>query len=108
MRNVLWYLGFLSLLSVLSFKGNWYLLGFLGFLPYFLTYWAKDERVDLNVGKAARNAFLYTVALGAVSVSYISLTGDEEAFRWAFTLLFSGCILLCVLSFFYYDLRGDN
>jgi hypothetical protein len=106
MKNVLWYLGFLSFLSILYFvNGNWGFLCFLGFLPYFAAYWAKDERVDINVGRASRNAFLYTVAAGAFGIVYICVTGDE-AFRWAFALLFTGCIVICVLSFLYYDIRG--
>lgn len=107
MKNPIWYLGFLSLLSLLySVKGTWTYLCFLGFIPFFLTYWAKDERVDVNVGRASRNAFIYVVASGAVSIVYSSLTGDVTALRWAFALLFSGCIIICVLSFLYYDLRG--
>ena len=105
MRNALWYLGFLSLFALLYFvRGNWLFFSFLGFLPYFVTYWAKDERVDANIGRASRNAFLYTVAAGAFSIVYISLTGLYAL--EAFTLLFAGCIITCVLSFIYSDLRG--
>lgn len=74
-----------------------------------MTYWAKDERVEINVGRASRNAFLYVVTSGAASIVYNSLTEDIAAFRWAFALVFSGCIIICVLSFFYYDLGiGEN
>lgn len=105
MKNALWYLGFLSFLSLLYFvHKNWVFFSFLGFLPYFATYWAKDERVESNVGRSSRNAFLYVVASGALSIVYISLTGDVHAFAWAFTLLFAGSVIVCVLSFIYYDL----
>ncbi|KYK37467.1 MAG: DUF3796 domain-containing protein [Theionarchaea archaeon] len=105
MKNAIWYLGFLSLLSLLYFaRGTWTYLCFLGFLPYFVAYWAKDERVEINVGRASRNAFLYVVASGAASIVYVSLTKDIAAFAWAFALVFSGCIIICVLSFLYYDL----
>ena len=105
MKNVLWYLGFLSLLSLLYFvNGNWLFFSFLGFLPYFVAYWAKDERVDVNVGRASKNAFLYIIIAGAFSIVYISLTGLHAL--EAYALLFAGSIITCVLSFVYYDLRG--
>ncbi len=106
MKNVLWYLGFLSFLSVLYFvTGKWTFLSFLGFLPYFVAYWAKDERVEVNVGRASRNAFLYTVASGTLGIIYVSITGDVTALSLAFILLFAGAMIICVLSFLYYDLR---
>jgi hypothetical protein len=108
MKNALWCLGFLSLLSLLYFvDGGWTHLCFLGFVPYFATYWAKDERFELNVGRAAGNAFLYAVFSGAVSIVYISLTG-KTVYNWAFAFvaLWAGCIIVCVLSFYYYDLTG--
>lgn len=107
MRNVLWYLGFLSFLGMLYFvNGKWTFLCFLGFLPYFVTFWAQDERIEINVGRASRNAFLYTVVSGAAGIVYISMIGDIEAFCWTFALLFTGAIIICVFSFLYYDLGG--
>lgn len=107
MKNVLWYLGFLSFLSILYFvNGNWRYLCFLGFFPYFVTYWAKDERVELNVGRASRNAFFYTVASGTASIVYISMTQNTAFFKWAFVILFAGGVIICAFSFVYYDFTG--
>ena len=107
MKNVLWYLGFLSAMSLLYFvDGDGGFLCFLGFVPYFATYWTKDERVELNIGRAARNAVLWVIFSGAVSIVYFMFTGDKEAFRWAFVALWAGSLSICLLSFFYYDAIG--
>jgi hypothetical protein len=107
MKNVLWYLGFLSALAALHFvSGNAGFLGFLGFLPYFATYNADDERFEANLGRASRNAFAYTIAIGAALTAYIALMKAHELFAMAFTVLFSGCLIVCVFSFIYYDKTG--
>jgi len=87
MKNALWYLGFLSLLSLLYFlSGEIAYLGFLGFLAYFSLYKENDERLQKNIGNATRNA---------------------NFFAEAFTLLFSGSIIICILSYFFYNSREE-
>jgi hypothetical protein len=103
MKNALWYLGFLSLLSVLYFvEGKTAFLWSLGFLPYFSLYRETDEMLEIYVGKATRNAFMYTMFAGAASLAYIYLTGSTELFGAAFAVLFGGSLLVCILSLFYY------
>jgi len=107
MKNVLWYLGFLSLLSLLYFvEGKTAFLLFLSFIPYFATYNANDERIEANTGRATRNAFAYTIFFGVATIVYIYLTHSTELFAPAFVVLFGGCLLVCILSLLYYDKTG--
>ncbi|MCP3682863.1 MAG: DUF3796 domain-containing protein [bacterium] len=104
MKNILWYLGFLSLLSLLYFvEGKIGFLGFLGFVPYFATYKITDERLEINLGKATKNAFAYTIFFGVATVVYIYITHSIELFAPAFVVLFGGCLIVCLFSLFYYD-----
>jgi len=108
MKNALWYLGFLSLLSLLYFvEGKTAFLWSLGFLSYFSLYRENDEMLEMLVGKATRNAFMYTMFSGVVLLAYIYLTGDTELFGAALAVLFGGSLLLCILSMlYYYQVRG--
>ncbi|MBN2066785.1 MAG: DUF3796 domain-containing protein [Candidatus Thermoplasmatota archaeon] len=108
MRHPLWYLGFLSLPSLLYvIRGDPGFLLFLSFLMFFFTYWTKtDERVAVNIGRASRNAFLYTMIIGAASIIYVNLVQDSAWYQWMFALVITGALSICVLSFMYYDSTG--
>ena len=107
MKNTLWYLGFLSVVSLLFFvEGKTAFLWFLSFLPYFATYNINDERLDVNLGRATRNAFAYTIIFGACTIVYVYLTQSTELFAPAFVVLFGGALLVCILSLFLYDRTG--
>ncbi|NQE06508.1 hypothetical protein C5S32_11620 [ANME-1 cluster archaeon GoMg1] len=107
MKNVLWYFGFLSLLSLLYFvEGKTAFLLFLSFIPYLATYNANDERIEANTGRATRNAFAYTVFFGVATIVYVYLSHSTELFAPAFVALFGGCLLVCILSLLYYDKTG--
>ena len=104
MKNILWYLGFLSLASLLYFvEGKTAFLWFLAFIPYFATYKISDERLEINLGRATRNAFVYTIFFGVATIAYIYLTRRIELFAPAFVILFGGCLIVCLFSLFYYD-----
>jgi len=107
-RSSLWYLGFLSLLSLLSIgTGNMGYLGFLGFLPYFAIYRFGDERIEQNIGKAARNAFLFSIFFASAELVYIRLMGlGDSAFVTAFVWLFTGIITVCISSLVFYEALG--
>jgi len=108
MKNTLWYMGFLSLMSLMYFAdGNTAFLAFIGFLPYFSTYKVNDERLEKNLGKATRKAFAYIIVFGILTILYISLTKSIELFAPAFIILFGGSLLVCLVSLFYYDKKGD-
>lgn len=107
MKNALWYLGFLSVLSLLYFV-EWKagFLGFLGFLPYFSVYKVSDERLEINLGRATRNAFMYVMLFGSGTITYGYVTQNREILLPAFALLFGGSLIICILSLFYYSRTG--
>ena len=109
MKNILWYLGFLSAVSLLYFvEGKTAFLLFLSFIPYFATYNISDERLEIIVGRATRNAFMYTIFFGIATIVYIYLThSSTELFAPAFVFLFGGSLIVCLLSVFYYDKVGN-
>ncbi|MFH1641971.1 MAG: DUF3796 domain-containing protein [Nanoarchaeota archaeon] len=105
-KNTLWYMGFLSVLSLLYFiEGKTAFLWFLSFIPYFATYKISDERLETNLGKAARNAFVFTIFFGIAAIVYIYLKQNTELFAPAFVILLGGNLITCLLSLFYYDKR---
>lgn len=108
MKNILWYLGFLSLTSVLYIvEGKMVFLWFLSFIPYFSIYNLSDERLDMIVGRATRNAFIYSIFFGVGSFVFIYLThSGTELFAPAFIFLLGGCLMVCLFSVFYYDKAG--
>lgn len=107
MKNMLWYLGFLSVLSVLFLaEGKVGLLGFLGFISYFSIYNMSDERIEINIGRATRNAFMFTTFFGSGVFAYGYITKNLEILLPAFVLLFGGSLIICLLSLFYYDKVG--
>jgi len=107
MKNMFWYLGFLSVLSLLFFvEGKAGFLGFLGFISYFSVYKLDDERIERNIGRATRNAFMYTIFFGSGTLAFGYLTKDLEILLPAFVVLFGGALIICLLSLFYYDRTG--
>ncbi|MBU6998189.1 MAG: DUF3796 domain-containing protein [Theionarchaea archaeon] len=109
MKNAMWYLGFLSLLSLLFLvEGKPAFLCSLGFLSYFSLYRENDEMLEMFVGKAARNAFMYTMFSGAAFLAYIYLTGNTGLLGAALALLYGGSLLVCILSLFYYIRMGNR
>jgi len=108
MKNILWYLGFLSLVSLLYFvEGKTAFLWFLCFIPYFAMYNVSDEMLELFIGKATTNAVVYTIFLGIATSVYLYLTCSTELFSAAFVALLGGSLLVCILSLFYYTQSRD-
>jgi hypothetical protein len=109
MKNALWYLGFLSPLSLLYFfTGEVGFLGFAVFALYFTIYKENDERLEINAGLATRNAFLYAALVGAISLFYINISQDKSFFPIVFVLMFSGSIVVSVLSYGYYNSKEEK
>ncbi len=107
MKCTFWYLGFLSLLSLLFFAEDKVgFLGFLGFISFFSVYKISDEMLEVNIGRASRNAFLFAMFFGSASLAYLYLTNGLEFLQIAFVLLFGGTLLVCLLSLFYYQKVG--
>jgi hypothetical protein len=107
-RNLIGYLGFLGFLGLLGLiADNPGFLGFFGFFGFLSSMWGRgsDERVDQNVNRACRNAFIFTMVASALTFSYIAILKAAEAFQLAMSVavLFAGGLSIFVVSFVYYD-----
>jgi hypothetical protein len=104
------YLGLLGFLGLLGlFTGNYGLYGFFGFFGFFSPLGGRgsDERVERNVNRACRNAFVFDLGVSALFIVYIATSRVIEAFAPAFAIIFAGSLILFTASFIYYDRRGD-
>jgi len=106
-HNVLGYLTFLSALALLGpVTWNYYILGFLGFMPILLGR-DVDERFDVNVNKACRNAFVYFVATNSLFSVYMAITRDLSIVPLMLVAEFLGSMTLFTASQIYYDRKGE-
>lgn len=105
MVGYLGFLGFLGLLALVT--DNLGFFGFFGFFGFWSSMWGRgsDERIDQNVNRACRNAFVFTMAASALLFSYMVILRAAEAFQLALSVaaLFAGSLIIFVASFVYYD-----
>jgi hypothetical protein len=111
-RSLVGYLGFLGFLGLLGLiTDNPGFFGFFGFFGFWSSMWGRgsDERVDQNVNRACRNAFVFTMAASALLFSYIAILRTGEAFQFAVAIsaLFAGSLTIFVASFVYYNRFSD-
>jgi len=109
-KNKMGYLGLLGFLGLLGLvTGNPGFYGFFGFFGFMSALWGRgtDERVDRNVNRACRNAFVFIMGASTFFITYIAALRAVEAFPLAFSVLFAGSMILFVASFIYYNERGD-
>ena len=109
-KNLVGYLGLLGPLGLLGLvTGNTGFYGFFGFFGFLSALWGRgtDERVDRNINRACRNAFIFVVAASALSITYIAALRTLDLFPLAFSVLFAGAVALFVASFIYFDQSGD-
>jgi len=98
----LWLLGFLGLLGLVTSNEGFY--GFFGFFGFFgLGLMASDERLQANINKSARNAFLSSIILFVASVIFSVLTSNRSIFIYAFTVNFALMMIVFVVSLRIYD-----
>jgi hypothetical protein len=107
-RNLIGYLGFLGFLGLLGLiSDNPGFFGLFGFFGFWSSMWGRgsDERVDQNVNRACRNAFVFTMAASALLFSYLAILHTAEAFQLTVSVavLFAGSLTIFVASFVYYD-----
>ncbi len=93
-------LGFLGLLGLITQNS-----GFYGFFGAFGGR-GSDERVEKNIDRACRNAFIFTTITSALSLAYIATLKAVEIWPLALSLPFIA-IVLFALFYIYYDRRGD-
>jgi len=109
-RNSVSYLGLLGFVGLLGLAtGNYGFYGFFGFFGLLSALRGKgtDERVDRNVKRSCRNAFVFTMVASTFFIAYMAAFHVLDLFPAAFSVLFAGNIVLFVASFIYYDMRGD-
>jgi hypothetical protein len=104
------YLGFLGLLGLLGiFTESKGFIGFLGFFSFFAhSKVVHDERLDANINRAARNAFVASIVFFAIGMVAAVLLGDESLFRYAFPVNFVLIITTFVFSFQYYERKAKD
>lgn len=103
-------LGFLALLGFLGpITGNQGFYGFFGFVGFLIAFGGtgSDERIESNINRACRNSFFLITITMSFSLVYIVSLGAIGAFPIAFAILFVGSMVTFVLSYLYYDRRGD-
>jgi len=107
-RSWLKYLAFLGMLGLLGiFTTNKGYLGFFGFFGFFgLGSIPKDERLENNINKASRNAFLTAIVVFVLSILYSLFTPDLSLFIYAFIVNFALQLVVFVISLRIYDRKG--
>jgi len=102
-KNKIGYLGvpgFLGLLGLITQNSGFY--GFFGFFGGR----GSDERVEKNINRACRNAFIFITITSALSLAYIAAFKAVEIWPLALSLPFIA-IIVFALFYIYYDRRGD-
>jgi len=98
----LWLLGFLGMLGLVTSNKGFY--GFFGFFGFFgLGLMASDERLEANINKSARNAFLSSIVFFVASLIFSVLTSDRSVFMYAFIVNFALIMIVFVVSLRVYD-----
>jgi len=77
------FLGFLGLLGILT--SNLGFLGFLGFFSFFsFRKIINDERLERNVNRSGRNAFILSIPVFVISTVLAALMKDISIYIYAF------------------------
>ena len=101
----LWFLGFLGLLGLVTKNAGYYgFFGFFGFLG--LSFIKNDERLEANINRAARNAFLTAIIVFIAVLIYSAFASDLSIFFTAFMVSFALQVIVFVVSFRIYDRIG--
>jgi hypothetical protein len=108
MISKLKYLGFLGFLGLLGLTGH---LAFYGFFNFF-AFWAlsrqkKDELLVSNASRAGLNAFKVSLLAICLVMLVLAVFRTLEAAILAIALMFTAQLLTFVISFNYYEKRGN-
>ncbi|VVB88007.1 Uncharacterised protein [uncultured archaeon] len=109
-RNNIGYLGLIGFLGLLGLvTGNTGFYGFFGAFGFFGAVGGRgrDERVERNINRACRNAFVLSVVASSISLAYAGAFKAVENYPLLLALPFVGSMLLFALSYTYYDRKGD-
>jgi len=98
----LWLLGLLGMLGLVTSNEGFY--GFFGFFGFFgLGSLVNDERLEANINKSARNAFIASILFFVAAVIISSLTANRSIFLYAFIVNFAFIMIVFVVSLRIYD-----
>ena len=98
----LWILGLLGLLGLFTSNKGFY--GFFGFFGFISLYTLRsDERLESNINKSARNAFLAGILIFILAMVVTAFTADISLFKYAFILSFALQIFVFIVSLKIYD-----
>lgn len=99
------YLGFLGMLGVLGiFTDNIGFYGFFGFFGFF--FYGRvinDERLETNVNKSARNAFIVALPVFVIATVIAGILKDLMVYSYAFIALFILQLLTFSFSLKFYE-----
>ena len=108
MKRRLRYLGFLGFLGLLGLTGN---LAFYGLFNFF-GFWAlskqkRDELLISNAEKAGLNAFKVSLVALSLAIAILSVFKTLEAAMISIAGVFTVQLLTFIISFNYYEKRGN-
>jgi hypothetical protein len=103
-RNNLGYLGFLGLTGLLGFANFW-LFSFFSFFMLFV-FLKGDERIDRNIGRASKDAFVFDTIVATLSIAYVASSKTFDAMP-LFAALLSQGLTIFSLSYRHYSEKGD-
>lgn len=109
-RNNIGYLGFLGLLGLLGLvTGNSGFYGFFGAFGFFgaLGGRGSDERVERNINRACRDAFVFATAALSIALAYAGVFKAVENYPALLAVPFAGSMLLFAVSYTYHDRKGE-
>jgi hypothetical protein len=103
-RNKLGYLGLIGLTGLLGIINAW-LFSFFSFFTLFV-FLKGDERIDRNIGRACRNAFIFDTIVITISMAYVTSSKIFDAMPLFVALLSQGLTIFS-LSYWYYHQKGE-
>ncbi|MGE5485873.1 MAG: DUF3796 domain-containing protein [Ignavibacteriales bacterium] len=108
-RTILKYLGMLGFLGLLGLvtrnPGFYGFFGFFGFLG--LRNRPSDERLEADITRAARNAFVASTVVFAATGAAGPWVRPDRLFTWAFAGGYALQLLVFTVSIVYYDIKGN-
>jgi len=113
MKRWLKYLGFLGFLGLLGlFTGNPAFYGFFNFfglwgLANALSRQKSDEMLTSNAGRAGLNAFYASLGAVLLAIAVLAVFKTFEAAAISIAIVFTALLLTFVVSFNYFERRGN-
>lgn len=108
MTRRLRYLGFLGFLGLLGLTGNYAFYGLFNFFGFWaLSKQKRDELLISNASKAGLNAFKASLVALSLAIAILSIFKTLEAAMICIALVFTAQLLTFIISFNYYEKRGN-